>query len=149
MRLRIWIIHSFNLSIFSIKSIYLILSVFSVLFSCFFSVYSRGFTTNYVRPACEVLREMDLYKSSWITALTNTRRKRRSRCRLASKGKKNQRNRRFTLFENYSKCRIWMFLILAFFTNFCPIKTDLSGNTVWPQASGFQKLAKMDHFRHF
>ena len=22
---------------------------------------------------------------------------------------------------------------------------DLSGNTVWPQASGFQKLAKMDH----
>ena len=30
--------------------------------------------------------------------------------------------------------------------NFCPIKTDMSGNTVWPQASGFQKLAKMDHF---
>ena len=26
------------------------------------------------------------------------------------------------------------FLILAFSTNFCPIKTDLSGNTVWPQA---------------
>ena len=25
----------------------------------------------------------------------------------------------------------------------------MSGNTVWPQASGFQKLAKMDHFRHF
>ena len=34
-------------------------------------------------------------------------------------------------------------------TNFWPIKTDLSGNTVWPQASGFQKLAKMDHFWHF
>ena len=51
-----------------------------------------------------------------------------------------------TLFENCSKCRIW---ILAFSTNFCPIKTDLSGNTVWPQASGFQKLAKMDHFWHF
>ena len=32
---------------------------------------------------------------------------------------------------------------------FCPIKTDLSGNTVWPQASGFQKFAKMDHFWHF
>ena len=52
----------------------------------------------------------------------------------------------FTLFENYSKCRIW---ILAFSTNFCPIKVDLSGNTVWPQASVFQNLAKMDHFWHF
>ena len=51
-----------------------------------------------------------------------------------------------TLFENYSKCLIW---ILAFSINFCPFKTDLSGNTVWPQASGFQKLAKMDHFQHF
>ena len=45
--------------------------------------------------------------------------------------------------ENHSKCRIW---ILVFFTNFCPIDIDLSGNTVWPQASGFQKVAKMDHF---
>ena len=51
---------------------------------------------------------------------------------------------RSTLFENYSKC-----LILAFSTNFCPNKIDLSGNTVWPQASGFQKIAKMDHFWHF
>ena len=25
-------------------------------------------------------------------------------------------------------------------------QTDLSGNTVWPQATGFQKLAKMDNF---
>ena len=33
------------------------------------------------------------------------------------------------------------FWILAFFNNFCPIKTDLSGNTVRPQASDFQKLA--------
>ena len=41
------------------------------------------------------------------------------------------------------------FWILAFSTTFCLIKTDLSGNTVWPQASGFQKLAKMDHFWHF
>ena len=40
------------------------------------------------------------------------------------------------------------FWILAFSTNLCPIKTDLSGNTVWPQASGFQKLVKMDHFWH-
>ena len=35
---------------------------------------------------------------------------------------------------------------LAFSTNFCPTKTDMSGNAVWPQASGFQKLAKIDHF---
>ena len=41
------------------------------------------------------------------------------------------------------------FWILAFSTNSCPIKTDLSGNTVWPEASGFQKLTKMDHFWHF
>ena len=34
------------------------------------------------------------------------------------------------------------FWILAFSTNFCPIKTDLSGNTVWPQASGFQNSPK-------
>ena len=45
-----------------------------------------------------------------------------------------------TLFENYSKCRIWA---LVFSTNFCLIKADLSGNTVWPQVSGFQKLAKL------
>ena len=41
------------------------------------------------------------------------------------------------------------FSILAFSTNFFPIKIDLSGNTVWPQASDFQKLAKMDQFWHF
>ena len=29
------------------------------------------------------------------------------------------------------------------------IKIDLSGNTVLPQASGFQKLAKIDHFGIF
>ena len=29
--------------------------------------------------------------------------------------------------------------------NFCPIQRDLSGNTVWPPATGFQKLVKMDH----
>ena len=57
-----------------------------------------------------------------------------------------------TLFENYPKCRIWIiwiFLILTFSTIFCPIKTDLSGNTVWPKASNFQKLAKMDNFAIF
>ena len=31
------------------------------------------------------------------------------------------------------------FWIFPFSTNFCPIKIDLSGNTVWPQASGFKK----------
>ena len=41
------------------------------------------------------------------------------------------------------------FSILAFSTNFCPIKTDLSGNTVWPQTSDFQKLAKMTIFGIF
>ena len=35
------------------------------------------------------------------------------------------------------------FWILAFSTNFCP------GNTVWPQASDFQKIAKMNYFWHF
>ena len=57
------------------------------------------------------------------------------------------------MFENrwtMKKCRKYFkknylnFWILAVSTNFCPIKTDLSGNTVWPQASVqvFQKLAK-------
>ena len=41
------------------------------------------------------------------------------------------------------------FLILAILANFCPIKSDLSGNTVWPQASDFQKLPKMDNYWHF
>ena len=34
----------------------------------------------------------------------------------------------YTVFENHSKCLIW---ILAFFASFCPIKIDLSGNTFW------------------
>ena len=29
------------------------------------------------------------------------------------------------------KCLIWDFSILRFFTNFYPIKIDLSGNIVW------------------
>ena len=41
------------------------------------------------------------------------------------------------------------FWIVAFSTNFYPIKIDLSGNTVWLQASAFQKLAKLDHFWAF
>ena len=39
------------------------------------------------------------------------------------------------LFENYSKMS--HFEILAFFINFCLIKNDLSGNTLWPQARVF------------
>ena len=38
-----------------------------------------------------------------------------------------------TLFENYSKCRILIFDILAFSNNFCPIKSDLFGNSVRPK----------------
>ena len=41
------------------------------------------------------------------------------------------------------------FSILAFSANLGHIKSDLSGNTVSPQASGFQKLVKMDHFLTF
>ena len=50
------------------------------------------------------------------------------------------------MFEDYSKSRIW---ILAFSTNFCPAKNDLSGNTVGPQASAFQKVAKCTIFGIF
>ena len=39
--------------------------------------------------------------------------------------------------------------ILAFSINFCPFKIDLSGNAVWPQASGFQKLARLTIFGSF
>ena len=35
------------------------------------------------------------------------------------------------------------------FHQFCPIKSDLSGKTVWLQTSGFQKLAKINHFSIF
>ena len=42
-----------------------------------------------------------------------------------------------TFFENFSKCRIWYLSILPFSTNFCPIKSYLSGNTFWPQVSIF------------
>ena len=43
------------------------------------------------------------------------------------------------MFENHQKCRIW---------SFGPIKIELSANTR-PQASSFQKLAKIDHFGIF
>ena len=41
------------------------------------------------------------------------------------------------------------FLIWAFFTNFRPIKIELSGNTVYTKAIGFEKVAQMDHIWHF
>ena len=37
----------------------------------------------------------------------------------------------------------WPFLAI------CPIRIDLSGNTVLQQVSDFQKPVKMDHFWHF
>ena len=50
----------------------------------------------------------------------------------------------FTVFKNHSKCRIWIFVFST--KQYGPIKIDISGNTVWLQASGFQKLVKMDYF---
>ena len=63
-------------------------------------------------------------------------------------------SRIYTVFENDQKCLTWIFTacqifgkllkmshlnvsILIFSINICPIKIDLSCNTVWPQASGF------------
>ena len=42
-----------------------------------------------------------------------------------------------------------IFQFLAFPTNFCPINSDLSGNTVWPSPIGFKELAKMVHIWQF
>ena len=54
------------------------------------------------------------------------------------------------LFSHYPHCLKMTenvaFWILAFFTNFYLITIHLSGNTVWPQASGFRKLAKITNF---
>ena len=58
----------------------------------------------------------------------------------------------FTLTQNVwksPKMSHLNFRILSFSTNFCPIKIDLSGNTVWPQASGFQKLVNLTIFGIF
>ena len=40
------------------------------------------------------------------------------------------------------------FSLVSFYTFFCPIKIDLSGNTVWPQSSVFQNL-QIGHFCRF
>ena len=44
----------------------------------------------------------------------------------------------YTLLENHPKCLIWIFQLWHF-----PPIFVLSGNTVWQQASRFQKLAKL------
>ena len=49
-----------------------------------------------------------------------------------------------TVFENHLKCLICDFSNFGILTNFCPIKIDLSGNTIWLKTSDFHKLAKMD-----
>ena len=54
-----------------------------------------------------------------------------------------------TLVENNLKILHLNFSVWAFPTNFCPIKSDLAGNTVCPQALGFQKLAKFNIFGVF
>ena len=41
------------------------------------------------------------------------------------------------------------FWILPFSSNFCPLKSGLSGNTVWQQVSDFKKIAKIDHLWAF
>ena len=40
-------------------------------------------------------------------------------------------------------------VFIAYPNIFVLFKNDLSGNTVWPQDSGFQKVAKIHHFWHF
>ena len=57
-----------------------------------------------------------------------------------------------TFFENQPKSQCLKistnvsFSIFAFPTNFCPIKIDLSSNTVWLQASALQELVKLTIF---
>ena len=46
------------------------------------------------------------------------------------------------MFENRSKCRTLYFPILEFSTNFCPIKSDLSGYTIWLQECKLQVFKK-------
>ena len=51
--------------------------------------------------------------------------------------------------SKYFRAKRLKFSILALSTNFCLIEIDLYGNTVWPQASGFQKVAKLTIFGIF
>ena len=41
------------------------------------------------------------------------------------------------------------FSILASSTNFCPFRTDLSGNAIWPQASDFYNFTKLTILMNF
>ena len=67
--------------------------------------------------------------------------------------KKEKKSRKY--FRNFFLCLkitqnvAFDLLNFAFSTNFCPVETDLAGNTVWPQALCFQKLAKMTIFGIF
>ena len=54
-----------------------------------------------------------------------------------------------TLFENQAKCRIWTFWILAFSTNFCPNKIDLSDNTQNVNVSRFARYVEYDFLKGF
>ena len=51
--------------------------------------------------------------------------------------------------QRWARFQVMFQDIWIFPTNFCFIKSDMSGTTVWQQASGFQTLIKMDHFWHF
>ena len=42
--------------------------------------------------------------------------------------------------KNTQNVAFEIFQFLAFSNNFCPIKSDLSGNTICPQASGFPNM---------
>ena len=65
------------------------------------------------------------------------------------KNTQESRNKVTTLCLKITQNVAFDFSILAFFTNFCPIKIDMTGNTVLLQTSGFQKFVKMDNFWHF
>ena len=58
-------------------------------------------------------------------------------------------NRKMHCVWKSSKMSHLNFWSMVFSTNFCQIKIDLSGNTVWLQVSGFQKFAKLTNFWHF
>ena len=53
-------------------------------------------------------------------------------------------NLKFEFSRKNQHLKLTILRILAF-----SIKSDLSGNTVWPQAAGLQNLAKMDLFGIF
>ena len=62
---------------------------------------------------------------------------------------KYQGNLHFHKVKKLPKMSQLIILSLTFSINFCVTKGDLSGNTVWPQTSGFPKLAKLTIFGIF